>query len=392
MLDFARGRSALTFVTCWSSSRREILLELADLARTEIDYRREVESLRQESIVRAALSALLKLLLMASGTRPWIIWVAAGFGMALVVALAAVATHYIRRPIFLKGAVLQQDADPRKQSPITNVEVSAAQDVSATVKSDFSGYFRLGLRRGVKRGQSITLQFRHPDFLPVDLPEVVSDQLYIVHMMPLHPDVETESGQPNVVVANVFVRYSIETTAEVNVGAGVTTFQVVNTGNVPCHQHKPCSADDKWKAAIGSASLDAGQGNVFENARVTCIAGPCPFTKIESDNFSQGGRDIRVSVLNWSDTTTFLFQAEVFRQEISDIVRESYPVIFGRALNFSLPGAAEGPTLEAEIDGTNIVFPLGPSPTLSWAVCNVRVGKDQSKSYRCELKPGYRFR
>ena len=327
-----------------------------------------------------------------SGAKPWVIWVAAGFGVALAVALAAVATHYIRRPIFLKGAVLQQDPDPRKQSPITNVEVSATHDLSATVKSDFSGYFRLGLRRGVKRGQSITLQFRHPDFLPLDLVEVVSDQLYIVHMMPLHPDVDTESNQPDVVVANVFVRYSIETTAEVNVGAGVTTFQVVNTGNVPCSQHKPCSPDNKWKAAIGSASLDAGQGNVFENARVSCIAGPCPFTKIESDNFSQGGRNIRVSVLNWSDTTTFLFQAEVFRQEISDIVRESYPVIFGRALNFSLPGAAEGPTLEAEIGGTNIVFPLGPSPTLSWAVCNVRVGKDQSKSYRCELKPGYRFR
>jgi hypothetical protein len=322
-------------------------------------------------------------------------WVVAGFGVALAVALAlaAVATHYIRKPIILRGAVIQQDSDPRKQSPITNVEVSAADDLSAsTVKSDFSGYFRLGLRRGVKRGQSITLQFRHPDFRPVDLPEVVSDELYIVHMVPLHPDLEAESDQPDVAVTNVFVRYSIETTAEVNVGAGVTTFQVVNTGNVPCSQHKPCSPDDKWKAAIGSASLDAGQGNVFQNARVSCIAGPCPFTKIESDDFSQGGRNIRVSVLGWSDTTTFLFQAEVFRQEINDIVRESYPVIFGRALNFSLPGAAEGPTLEAEIDGTKIVFPLGPSPTLSWAVCEVRVGKDQSKSYRCELKPGYRFK
>jgi hypothetical protein len=327
------------------------------------------------------------------GAKPWIVAAVAAFGAVLVVALAAVAIHYARKPIYLKGAVIQQDSDPRKQSPITNVEVSAADDLStSTIKSDFSGYFRLGLRRGVKRGQSITLEFRHPDFQPVDLPEVVSDKLYIVSMVPLHPDLETESDRPNVVIANVFVRYSIETTAEVNVGAGVTTFQVVNTGNVPCDQHKLCSPDDKWRAAIGSASLDAGQGNVFENARVSCIAGPCPFTKIASDNFSGGGRNIRVSVLGWSDTTTFLFQAEVFRQEISDIVRESYPVIFGRALNFSLPGAAEGPTLEAEIDGTKIVFPLGPSPTLSWALCNVRTGKDQSKSYRCELRPGYQFR
>jgi hypothetical protein len=325
--------------------------------------------------------------------KPWIISLFAVLGIGLGVALAATVTHYIRKPIYLKGAVIQQDTDPRKQSPITNVEVSAADGLStATVKSDFSGYFRLGLRRGIKRGQSVTLEFRHPDFQPIDLREVVSDRLYIVHMVPLHADVETESDRSDSVVANVFVRYAIETTAEVNVGAGVTTFQVVNTANVPCDQHKPCSPDDKWKAAIGSASLDAGQGNIFENARVSCIAGPCPFTKIETDGFSQGGRNIRVSVLGWSDTTTFLFQAEVFRQEISDIVRESYPVIFGRALNFSLPGAAEGPSLEAEIDGTKIVFPLGPSPTLSWAVCQVRVGKDQAKSYRCALKPGYRFR
>jgi hypothetical protein len=326
-------------------------------------------------------------------SNPWVVTVLVGLGVAFLGALAAVATHYIRRPIYLRGAVLQQDSDPRKQSPITNVEISAADSLSTSpVKSDFSGYFRLGLRRGVKHGQPITLQFRHPDFRPVDLPSVVSDKLYIVPMTPLHPDSEEDSDRPDIVVANVFVRYSIQTTAEVNVGAGVTTFQVVNTGNVPCNQHKPCSPDNKWKAAIGSASLDAGQGNVFEDARVSCIAGPCPFSKIESDDFSQGGRNIRVSVLGWSDTTTFLFQAEVFRQQISNIVRESYPVIFGRALNFSLPGAAEGPTLEAEIGGTNIVFPLGPSPLLSWAVCNVRMGKDQSKSYRCELKPGYRFR
>jgi hypothetical protein len=324
--------------------------------------------------------------------KPWIVLFLACAAVAIAIAAAAVATYYVQRPISLKGAVVQQDPDPRKQSPITDVHVTAAQGLStAPAVSDFAGFFRLGLRRGVKRGQPITLEFRQPDFEPVDLPEVVSDKLYVVHMVPIHPDVEVASGRPDIKVSNVFVRYSIQTTADLNVGAGVTTFQVVNQGNVPCNQRKPCSPDGRWKAAIGSASLDAGQGNIFEDARVSCIAGPCPFYKIESDDFSQGGRKIAVSILAWSDTTTFLFQAEVFHQQISDIVRESYPVIFGRTLNFSLPGAAEGTTLEAEIDGTNIVFPLGPSPLLSWAVCNVRVGKEQSKSYRCELKPGYRF-
>lgn len=315
-----------------------------------------------------------------------------GVGTVFLLAFTLVGLHYLYRPIVLKGAIIQEEADTRKQSPITDVEVTAANSLAlAVVKSDFSGYFRLTLRPGVKRGQSVILQFRHPDYESVDMPVTTADKLYIVRMTPLRPDTAAQSGRPETVVSNVFVRYSIEATASVNVGAGVTTFQVVNTGNIPCDHKTPCSPDNKWKAAIGSASLDAGQGNVFDNARVSCIAGPCPFTKIQTDAFSRGGRNISVSVINWSDTTTFLFQAEVFRQEISDIVRESYPVIFGRALNFSLPAAAQGPSLEAEIAGTNIVFPLGPSPDLSWADCNVKVGRDQTKSYRCELKDGYKF-
>jgi hypothetical protein len=315
-----------------------------------------------------------------------------GAGAVLVLAVSLAGMHYLRRPIALKGAIIQEDADTRKESPVTDVEVTVANNLAPeAAKSDFSGYFRLPLRGGVKRGQHVVLQFRHPDYESVDMPVEVGDKLYVARMLPLRPDAAEQPGRPETVVSNVFVRYSIEATASVNVGAGVTTFQAVNTGNIRCDHTTPCSADNKWKAAVGSASLDAGQGNVFDNARVSCIAGPCPFTKIQTDDFSRGGRNISVSVLNWSDTTTFLFQAEVFRQEISDIVRESYPVIFGRALNFSLPAAAEGPSLEAEIAGTNIVFPLGPAPALSWADCNVKVGKDQTKSYRCELKDGYKF-
>lgn len=324
--------------------------------------------------------------------RPWIAAIL-GAAAILVVVLVAVAVHYMNRPMVLKGAIIQQDSDTLKQSPIEDVRVSAADHMAtATVTSDFSGFFRLPLRPGVRRGQSIVLQFRHADFEPVDLRETVGDELYLVRLAPLNQDTaDNRPSGPEVAVTNVFVRYSIETSESVNVGTGVKTFQVVNTGNEPCNHRTPCSPDNKWKAAIGSASLDAGQGNVFDDARVSCIAGPCPFTKIEADNFSHGGRTIGVSILDWSDTTTFLFQAEVFRQEINDIVRESYPVIFGRALNFSLPAAAEGPSLEAEVGGTDIIFPLGPAPILSWASCNVKVGRDQSKSYRCELKPGYKL-
>ena len=78
---------------------------------------------------------------------------------------------------------------------------------------------------------------------------------------------------------------------------------------------------------------------------------------------------------------------------MSSNVRLSYPVLFGRALNFTLPPTQEGVSIEADVDGTSMVFPLGPELYLSWADCNARTGADSEKTtvYRCELKPGYRF-
>ena len=95
--------------------------------------------------------------------------------------------------------------------------------------------------------------------------------------------------------------------------------------------------------------------------------------------------------LDWSDTATFLLEAEVDRPMVRDTGRESYPVTFGEALNFTLPVGAEGVVIEAEMNGAPIVFPLGPDLLLSWANCNARLNRDQTKAYRCVLKPGYRF-
>jgi len=82
--------------------------------------------------------------------------------------------------------------------------------------------------------------------------------------------------------------------------------------------------------------------NEFLNVRASCIAGPCPFTRIDSSGYANGGRNITVSALDWSDTATFLVEAEVFHTAISSNLRESYPVIFGRALNFTVPPTQEG--------------------------------------------------
>ncbi|MGA2417374.1 MAG: hypothetical protein ABSF59_23220, partial [Candidatus Sulfotelmatobacter sp.] len=141
------------------------------------------------------------------------------------------------------------------------------------------------------------------------------------------------------------VRYSVKAQTDASVGSVAKAFQIENKGNVPCKKQRPCSPDGKWKAAIGAVSLDAGAGNTYRNARASCIAGPCPFTRIEADRFSQGGQVIMVAARDWSDTATFLLEAEVFHPMISQIVHESYPVIFGDGLNFTLPASAEGVSL-----------------------------------------------
>ncbi len=295
-------------------------------------------------------------------------------------------------PSSLKGAVLERNSDPRKESPIADVEVTASiGSASSATKTGSTGEFSVILRPWIRRGQPMVLQFRHPGYEPVELNDTVSDKILVVHMVPVPAKVEPRPNQPQIAIANVKIRYSMKTTAAVSIGSAVKTFEVVNNGNVPCNGRPPCSPDGKWKAAVGSTTIDAGEGNEFRNARLSCIAGPCPFTKVESEGYSESRSKIQASVLNWSDTTTFLLEAEVYHPMESEVVRESHPAIFGRKLNFSVPGTAEGPSIEADVNGEAIVFPLGPSLCLSWADCTVTTDKNQNKTYRCELKGAYQF-
>jgi len=315
----------------------------------------------------------------------------------LVIAALAVgavyAIHKSHHLITLRGAVVRLDSDPDKQTPIAEVQITATSgSVIGNAKSDSSGFFSLTLTESFRRRKSVTLRFRHSGYRPLDLTDSIG-KLYVVHMEPLLPVKPPQPDhQPQTPIANVRVRYSVKTTTEMNVGSAVRTLQVVNKANIPCDGQHPCSPDGKWKAAIGATVLDAGQGDQFRNARVSCIAGPCPFTKIENENPSDGGRIMNVVARNWSDTATFLVEAEVVHPMTADLVRESYPVVFGQTMSFSLPPTAEGPSLEAEVNGESIVFPLGPNLFLSWAQCTTGTSKDLSRVYRCELKPGYRFK
>jgi hypothetical protein len=322
-------------------------------------------------------------------TRKTAIWAA----VAATVIVTLISVFHKPGPIVLRGAVIRQDTDPSKQVPIANAQVSAiVGGVTKQTKSDGAGLFTIILPRRFRLRQSVTLQFEHPDYQSLELKEIIGDQLYIARLLPEPiPAKGHGPSQQEQVISHVLVRYVIRSTDVADVGSAVKTFQVANTGNVPCKTPHQCSPNGKWEAATGSISLDAGPGNQFRNVRVSCIAGPCPFTGIEQKTVSADGRRLDVVARVWSDTATFLVEAEVVQPTEYAKVRELYPTIFGPALSFSLPASAEGPTLEAELNGEAIVFPLGPNLSLSWAQCTQGKSTEQSVLYQCELRSGYRF-
>jgi hypothetical protein len=326
------------------------------------------------------------------------VWIAVP-ATAVAVLIWLGVRHWRPRWSIIQGAVIRRSTDTRKETPIGGVAITASHgDVRLSTQSDASGYFKIAFPGIVLPGQTVVLSFQQKDFKPLELRETVRfrsslRQLVIATMEPDAAQSSVDSGRPPSEVSDIRVRYTVNSQIEENIGSAVKTFQVVNRGNIPCHRQSPCSPDGYWKAARGSIELDAGAGNKFQDARASCIAGPCPFTRIDASGFANGGRTIVASALDWSDTATFLLEAEVFHTAVVSNVRESYPVVFGRSLSFTLPGTAEGVCLEAERDGVDMVFPLGPDLHLGWADCAVRTGPNREKStvYQCELMPNYRF-
>jgi hypothetical protein len=329
-----------------------------------------------------------------------VVWIiVAVVGVAFATVLVVRMHHWRPRSLTIQGTVIRKDEDARKESPISDVNVIASDGVTSTsTRSDGSGYFKIVFPEAVWPGQTLNLSFRNSDYEPFELKlptglRLASKELFVAAMTQVAEQPAPIAGTPVSVVSNIRVRYTVNIPTEDNIGSAVKTFQVINKGNVPCDGHAPCSPNGNWKATTGSISLDAGADNAFRNARASCIAGPCPFTRIDSSGYVDGGRTISASALAWSDTATFLLEAEVFRTAISSRVRELYPVVFGQALHFTLPPTQEGVSLEADVNGVPMVFPLGPELYLSWATCSVRSDMDAEKTtvYRCELKPGYRF-
>lgn len=320
------------------------------------------------------------------------------FGGAVVGALVVLVLSFNRVPPSkageaIEGAVITESENPHKQAPIPNVSIIAsAAGYTTTARSQISGHFRLPLAREWKSGQPITLTFRAENYQPLQRTLVPDDSLMVARLVPVdghQPNPET--GMQTTALTNVRIRYSTEFITTSNVGSIAPTMDVPNTGNMPCDPEGPCSPDGKWRAFIATRTLDAGKDNQYVNTRVSCIAGPCPFTRLEDESYTKPSRVINIRIRNWSDTTTFLIEAEVSRTQRSNFVREAYPAIFGQAMTFTLPPGAQGLYLEADLNGHPIVFPVGPALRLSWTTCNVETSPDGSKLFRCELKPGYYF-
>jgi hypothetical protein len=327
---------------------------------------------------------------------PWrraVIAAVAGLGLMVGVALIAIRFVFGDTVTLLTGAVMAQNQDAHLQRPVGNARITVASDTAAgKAVSESSGLFRLQLNSGVDAGSMLKFRVEHPDFHPYNAELPAGQQIYIFRLTPNAAGAGAEPARPGIRITNVRVRYATRIPGTTTVGAAVRTFAIDNTGNVPCQGKQPCSPDGKWKANVRSFSLDTGdKAKQFRNVRLSCIAGPCPFSAIETDQFSRGGRTITASVRNWSDPVTYLLEAEVALTTETDLIRHTYPATFGRSMNFTLPAVASGPSIEAEVDGSEIVFPLGPELQLSWATCRAESGADGARQYRCELKQGFRF-
>ena len=328
-----------------------------------------------------------------AATRKVVWWII----LLLLLAIGITATIRAlrsRQQIIIRGAVVRNDPDASKQAPIANVDIVAiSDDFIRETRSDETGSFVLILPKAFRSPRSVILRLTHKDYRPLQLDETSVNDLVVARMTPLAAvgQTPTPASPTKAVVSNIRLRYVVRSTEVADVGGEVKSFPVVNTGNVPCENRAPCSPDGRWKAATGTLSLDAGEGNQFRNVRVACIAGPCPFTRIDHQTLSANSRQLNILARNWSDTVTFLVEADVIHPAENDTVRVTYPAIFGPSLSFSLPDSAQGPSIEAELNGEAIVSPLGPNLSTSWAQCTAGKENDRVTVYRCELKPGYRL-
>jgi hypothetical protein len=99
-----------------------------------------------------------------SGRRKLVIWIG-GVVVLLAIVVGILASRQRTRPLSLAGAVMRQDADPKKELPLADVAVAAVSNgsVIGDGKSDASALPLLRTRSGIGRGDA---EFRHADYQP----------------------------------------------------------------------------------------------------------------------------------------------------------------------------------------------------------------------------------
>lgn len=319
-------------------------------------------------------------------------------GVFVTLKVRKTGVPHLSPAITVEGSVLKEDVDPSKRTPLPGVTVRAERgETEVTAQSDPTGYFSVRLEAAIESGATLTLSFEKAGYRRVEMvPTQPGDQLYIVQMQLLEkkPELTLARGEPpakTVTIKDVRVRYSFKDQSTISVGTVAKEFVATNKGNVPCRDQKPCSPDGRWKATLTVLPLDAERGNEFRNVRVSCVAGPCHFVKVETNATEKPTARVTVSVLNWSDPTAFLLESDVIRTMATDNVRQAYPFILGDTMSFALPPNSQGLSIEANLDGKLIIFPVGPALKLSWADCSEDTSPDGSRTFRCQLKPGYGF-
>ena len=305
-------------------------------------------------------------------------------------------THWTPRIVTIQGAVIRRSADPNKELPVAGAVIKASDSwTSITTVSGDTGYFKFDFPERIWPRETVNLSFRHPDYKPLGEQILIgihvnSNQLNVVRMISTEAPPPAAGPHPTP-INGIRIRYTVNERADTDIGSVVKSFQIANQGNVPCKQGDLCSPNGLWKEAKGSITLDAGTGNIFRNVRASCIAGPCPFTRVDSSGFQSDAQKIVVSAVDWSDTATFLVEAEVYQESIESKLRMAFPVLYGRDMHFTAPPTAEGVTIEADVGKTPTVFPLGPDLYMDWGICSSRKGRNNDTICECELRPGYTF-
>jgi hypothetical protein len=198
--------------------------------------------------------------------------------------------------ILIQGAIMRSDAKPSNRSVIKDVEVDYQEDgIEKHAMTNQSGGFNILLGSKLKAGDLLTLRFHkhcYQDFSDTISVAAVPYPRY------LWPELDQNCIDPAITALSLEFR---------NVGIMQATLQITTRGSVPC-QKSPCSPDNKWQAAQGSVSLDAGGDNSFSGGTFGCVAGPCPFSEIVADNFSKGGTRISGEAKTWSDDVTYVLK------------------------------------------------------------------------------------